>query len=178
MPLPPTARAIACGACTSLWADVGSEAVLLAFGDSPAWSRAEDKIAYRGCDESGNRCGIWVMNGSGGDNRALTTVPADDRPDWAPNGAFVAFMSSGRDGNPEIYRVGAGGGEVVRLTENGAIDGLPVVSPDGGWVAFVSNRSGSWAVYAVPSSGGEAQALFAIDGSLDAWQDHGLQWLQ
>ncbi len=161
----------------SLWADVGSEADVLAYGDSPAWSRAEDKIAYRGCDQSGNQCGIWVMNGGGGDGRPLTTAPADDRPDWAPNGSFVAFMSNGRDGNPEIYRVGAGGGEVTRLTENGAIDGLPVVSPDGNWVAFASNRSGSWAVYAMPSGGGEAQALFTISGSMDAWQEHGLQWL-
>ena len=161
----------------TLWADVDNEAVLVAYGDSPAWSRAEDKIAYRGCDESGNRCGIWVMNGSGGDGHPLTTVPADDRPDWSPNGAFVAFMSNSRDGNREIYRANAGDKEVVRLTNNGALDGLPVVSPDGDWVAFVSNRSGSWAVYAVPSGGGEPQALFAIDGSLDAWQDHGLQWL-
>lgn len=161
----------------TLWADVGSEAALAAYGDSPAWSRAEDTIAYRGCDESGNRCGIWAMNGSGGDKRPLTSVPADDRPDWAPNGAFLAFMSNGRDGNPEIYRTGAGGGEVTRLTSSGAIDGLPVVSPDGNWVAFVSNRSGSWAVYAVPSGGGEAQALFTISGSLDAWQEHGMQWL-
>ena len=161
----------------SLWADVGSEAVVLTYGDSPAWSRAADKIAYRGCDPSGNQCGVWVMNGSGGDSRPLTTVPSDDRPDWAADGSFVAFMSSGRDGNPEIYRVGAGGGEVARLTNNGAIDGLPVVSPDGSWVAFVSNRSGSWAVYAVPSGGGEPQALFTISGSLDPWQDHNLQWL-
>jgi len=161
----------------TLWADVGSEAAVMVYGDSPAWSKAEDRIAYRGCDESGNRCGIWSMTGSGGDRRPLTTTPADDRPAWAPSGQFVAFMSDGRDGNPEIYRVDAGGGQVTRLTEDGAIDGLPTVSPDGAWVAFVSNRSGSWAVYAVPSGGGAAQQLFTIQGSLGNWLEQSLQWI-
>ncbi len=82
-----------------------------------------------------------------------------------------------RDGNPEIYRVDAGGGQVTRLTEDGAIDGLPTVSPDGAWVAFVSNRSGSWAVYAVPSGGGAAQQLFTIQGSLGNWLEQSLQWI-
>lgn len=161
----------------TLWADVGSEAAVMAYGDSPSWSKAEDRIAYRGCDESGNRCGIWSMTGSGGDRRPLTTVQSDDRPVWAPNGQFVVFMSDGRDGNSEIYRVNAAGGEALRLTENGAIDGLPVVSPDGAWVAFVSNRSGGWAVYAVPSGGGEAQPLFAVDGGLGNYLDQSLQWI-
>ncbi len=161
----------------TLWADVGSEAAMMVYGDSPAWSKAEDRIAYRGCDESGNRCGIWSMTGSGGDRRPLTSTAADDRPVWAPNGQFVVFMSDGRDGNSEIYRVDAGGGQVMRLTDSGAIDGLPAVSPDGAWVAFVSNRSGGWAVYAVPSGGGEAQQLFTIQGSLGNWLEQSLQWI-
>ncbi len=161
----------------TLWADVGSEAEVVAYGDSPAWNPAADRIAFRGCDESGNRCGIWTMNGGGGDRSPLTSVPADDYPSWASNGAFVAFMSDGRDGNPELYRVDAGGAQVTRLTDNPAIDGLPAVSPDGAWVAFVSNRGGGWAVYAVPSAGGEAQQLFALDGSLGNWLDQGLQWI-
>ncbi len=161
----------------SLWADVDNEPQLLAYGDSPSWSRATDRIAYRGCDDSGNQCGIWLMNGSGGDRGPLTTTPSDDQPDWSPDGAFLAFMSDGRDGNPEVYRANIADRSVTRLTNNGSIDGLPVVSPDGKWVAFVSNRSGSWAVYATPSTGGEAQAVFTISGSLDAWHEHNLQWL-
>ena len=73
--------------------------------------------------------------------------------------------------------VDAGGGQVMRLTDSGAIDGLPAVSPDGAWVAFVSNRSGGWAVYAVPSGGGEAQQLFTIQGSWGNWLEQSLQWI-
>lgn len=160
-----------------LWADVNNEATAITYGHSPDWHPAADLIIYQGCDETGNGCGLRTMTGGGGDSRQLTSVAADTRPDWSPTGAFVAFMSEGRDGNAEIYRVGANDGQVTRLTEHGAVDALPVVSPDGAWVAFVSNRSGAWAVWAVPSGGGEAQQLFPIEGGIGAWQEQSMQWL-
>lgn len=160
-----------------VWADVGNQATAMTFGESPDGHPGADRLAYRGCDDSGNNCGIWSMSWSGGDRRALTTVAADNQPDWSPTGQFLAFMSDGRDGNPEIYRLDVASGQVTRLTDNGAIDGQPAVSPDGAWVAFLSNRSGSWAVWAVPSSGGEAQMLFALGGGVGAWQEQELQWL-
>lgn len=160
-----------------LWADVNNEATSVGYGQAPDWHPAADLFVYQGCDETGNACGLRTMTGSGGDQRQLTSVAADTRPDWSPTGSFVAFMSEGRDGNAEIYRVDVATGQVTRLTEHGAMDVLPVVSPDGAWVAFMSNRSGAWAVWAVPSSGGEAQQLFAIDGGIGAWQDQAMQWL-
>lgn len=160
-----------------LWADVNNEATSMTFGQSPDWHPSADLMVYQGCDETGNGCGLRTMTGGGGDQRQLTSVAADTRPDWSPTGAFVAFMSEGRDSNAEIYRVSTTDGQVVRLTEHGAVDALPAVSPDGAWVAFVSNRSGAWAVWAVPSSGGEAQQLFTIDGGLGSWSDQSMQWL-
>ncbi len=86
-------------------------------------------------------------------------------------------MSDGRDGNPEIYRLDVASGQVARLTNNPSIDAQPAVSPDGAWVAFLSNRSGGWAVWAVPSSGGEAQMLFTLDGGVGNWQEQEVEWL-
>ena len=88
-----------------LWADVNNEAQGMGFGQAPAWHPTQDQMAFQGCDETGNSCGLWLMNGSGGDRRSITNVPADTRPDWSPDGSFIAFMSEGRDGNAEIYRV-------------------------------------------------------------------------
>lgn len=160
-----------------VWADVNNEATAMTFGEAPAGHPAADQLAYRGCDDSGNNCGIWSMSWSGGNRRALTTVPADSQPNWSPTGQFLAFMSDGRDGNPEIYKVDLTTGQTMRLTDNPAIDGQPAVSPDGSWVAFLSNRSGGWAVWAVPSSGGEAQMLFALEGGVGNWQEQEIQWL-
>lgn len=41
-------------------------------------------------------------------------------------------------------------------------DGLPAISPDGGWVAFVSNREGPWAVWVASVDGHQTQKLFDL----------------
>jgi TolB protein len=160
-----------------VWADVDNEATSVGFGLYPDWHPSEDRFAFQGCDETGNGCGIRTMTGGGGDNRGMTSVAADMQPDWSPTGQFLAFTSEARDGNPEIYRVDVASGQVTRLTESGGIDAAPAVSPDGAWVAFLSNRSGVWAVWAVPSSGGEAQQLAVLEGNVTVWQEFELQWL-
>ena len=61
---------------------------------------------------------------------------------------FVAF-SSARDGNPEIYRMDWNGANPARLTENGAADMDPAVSPDGQRIVFTSNRTGDNEIFVV-----------------------------
>jgi len=161
----------------SVWAEENGGVDMLTLGESPHWRPDADAIVYRGCDESGNRCGLWTMSGSGSNPAQLTATPADDRPHWSPSGNFVAFMSSVRDGNNEIYRVDTSSREVIRLTDNAAMDILPAVSPDGRWVAFVSNRDGSWKIYAVPSTGGEASLIGPIVGDISRYFEHGLIWV-
>src|SRR5690606_362370 len=56
------------------WAETSSESVMLTIGESPDWHPAQDTIVFRGCDDSGNSCGIWTMDGSGGNRGPLTTV--------------------------------------------------------------------------------------------------------
>jgi TolB protein len=87
-------------------------------------------------------------------------------------------MSDGRDGNFDIYRVDSTTDQVLRLTTAPAIDGLPAVSPDGGWVAFVSNRSGGWQLWAVPLAGGNATPIAPIAGNFDNWLGQDLQWIR
>ena len=63
----------------------------------------------------------------------------DGDPAWSPDGRQIAF-SSDRDGNREIYVMGADGGSVRRLTDHPAWDGHPYWSPDGSRILFESNR--------------------------------------
>lgn len=160
-----------------VWAEVNGGTDTLGFGEAPSWHPAADQIVFRGCDQSGNNCGLWTMSSSGGDRAPLTNVPDDNRPAWSPDGSFVVFMSSGRDGSYEIYRVESESGQVTRLTNNAAVDVLPVVSPDGGWVAYASNRDGGWKLWAVPSTGGAEHVVATLTGDISAWQEHGMQWV-
>jgi Tol biopolymer transport system component/tetratricopeptide (TPR) repeat protein len=159
------------------WADADGETTTLGLGEAPAWNPTGEQLAFRGCDATGNACGIWLMSTTNGERSPLTTVQADNRPAWAPTGRSVFFMSDGRDGNMEIYRVDMGASQVVRLTDSPALDGLPSVSPDGRWVAFVSNRDGAWKIWVTPTTGGPAQLLAPITGDLGNWSDQGLQWV-
>jgi Tol biopolymer transport system component/tetratricopeptide (TPR) repeat protein len=160
-----------------VWAEANGDTDTLGFGEAPAWSPIGDEIAFRGCDQSGNNCGIWLVSSSGSNRVPLTTVAEDTRPAWSPDGTFVVFTSGARDGNFEIYRVDTATGEVTRLTDSTAMDVLPTVSPDGNWVAFVSNRDGGWKLWAVPSDGGQARLIAPLNGDLGNWLDHGLQWV-
>lgn len=159
------------------WAEAGGETTTLSIGEAPAWHPSADQIAFRGCDNTGNRCGLWLMNGSGGNRAPLTTTTADTRPTWSPDGRYVVFMSNGRDGNFELYRVSAADQSVVRLTNDPAADLLPTVSPDGRWVAFASNRDGAWKLWGVPIDGGTAVEIAPIAGNLGSWTEQSIQWV-
>ena len=161
----------------TVWAEENGATQNLSFGEAPDWHPTADLIAFRGCDERGNGCGIWTMTGNGGNRQSLTNVPADTRPDWAPNGSFVVFTSDARHGNPEIYRVNVSDGSVVRITDSGTSDVDPTVSPDSAWVAFLSNRDGAWKIWAAPATGGDAQLIAPVAGDVGNWLEQNIQWI-
>ena len=110
--------------------------------------------------------------------RQLTDNGNDQRPTWTPDGRYIVFMSNGRDGNWEIYRVDLEDQSVSRLTNHLAQDGLPSVSPDGRHVAFMSDRDGYWRVWYVAIEGGEPGPLASINGAMPKWLEHAIQWVK
>ena len=148
----------------------------IAFGLDPDWHAFADLIAYKGCDGSGESCGIWTMDSLGGQQTPVTNNKSDSRPVWSPTGQAIVFMSEERDGNWEIYGVDASGSLVTRLTNNPANDGLPVVSPDGRQVAFVSNRGGEWGVWVVPLVGGSPERILRLGADLPNWLEQAIDW--
>lgn len=148
----------------------------ITFGLDPDWHPTQDLIAYKGCDDVGEHCGIWIMDADGRNRRPLTGNATDSRPVWAPDGRTIVFMSEKRDGNWEVYTVDVASGAVTRLTHNPANDGLPVVSPNGGRVAFVSNRGGVWGVWTVPIQGGVAREVVSLGPDLPNWLEQKIDW--
>jgi tetratricopeptide (TPR) repeat protein len=151
--------------------EVRGEGEEWAFGQMPTWSPDRSRVAYHGCDERGDNCGVRVMNAGGFDPGRLTTDPSDTAPSWSPDGASdgqqVAFISA-RDGNWELYLVDVATGQERRLTNHPAADVAPTWSPDGRRVAFLSNRDGAWALYILELQSGQAQKVIATG---DAYPD-------
>ncbi|MEZ4672798.1 MAG: hypothetical protein R2932_00965 [Caldilineaceae bacterium] len=159
------------------WAESGSETTVLSIGEAPAWHPSSDVIVFRGCDNTGNRCGLWQINSRGGDRGPLTDVPSDNRPTWSPDGRYIVFQSDGRSSSFDLYRLDVASGQVTSLTADPSAELLPTVSPDGRWVAYVSNRDGGWKLWAVPISGGTPTAIAPIAGNLGSWTEHTIQWV-
>ncbi len=65
--------------------------------------------------------GLLVMETRGGAGRAIGPVNSAE-PAWTPDGRGLLF-TAWQDGNAELYRMDAGGGNVSRLTRHPAADG-------------------------------------------------------
>jgi tetratricopeptide (TPR) repeat protein len=138
-----------------------------AFGQMPAWSPDGSQIAYHGCDEHGDNCGLWLMQPGGFSPTRLTTDASDTAPAWSPDGKQIVFTST-RAGNWELYLVDVASGKVTRLTDHAAADVAPTWSPSGKQVAFLSNRGGGWAVHILDIKSGQVQEVIATG---DAYPD-------
>ena len=81
---------------------------------------------------------------------------------YSPDGSKIALALS-KDGNPEIYTLGADGRGLKRITmTRGASEASPVWSPDGNSIAYVSDRSGSPQVYVRGAAGGDDRRISNI----------------
>lgn len=96
---------------------------------------------------------IFIVKPFGGDPLKLVSDAFD--PAWSPDGNEIVFRS-GRDGQWDLWKIPAAGGEPARITNDGYYDYQPVWSPDGKWIVFGSTAGGSaYALYAIPAEGGE-----------------------
>ncbi len=156
---------------------------LLATGQDPAWRpTAENWIVYSGRVPNDQQLGLWMINDTATSWFLLSNNPSDRRPAWSPDGRQLVFMSDGRDGNWEVYRLALGPDHRVtgsaRLTNNRAQDGLPAISPDGEYVAYVSDEGGYWRIWVAPLDGSaKGLPVAEIRGSLTSWLEHSIQWV-
>jgi eukaryotic-like serine/threonine-protein kinase len=160
-----------------------NDAQILAIGQDPAWRPlGESWIAYNGRAPTTGIPGILLVSDDGNRWRQLTLFERDRRPVWSPDAQYIVFMSDGRDGNWEIYRLTLSADYQVvgnaRLTSRPFQDGLPAISPDGKYVAFVSDQGNRWRIWVVPLDGSAKPLPVAdIRGSLTNWLEHGIQWI-
>jgi tetratricopeptide (TPR) repeat protein len=159
--------------------EVRGEGEQWAFGQMPAWSPDGSRLAYHGCDEHGDNCGVWVMLAGGFKPGCLTSDASDTAPAWSPDGtgpARIAFISA-RAGNWELYLVDVASGQEKRLTDHPAADVAPTWSPDGKWLAFLSNREGGWAVYVLDVKSGQVQKCIATGDAYPDAVSERLSWV-
>ena len=141
---------------------------------SPAWSPEGSLLLFTSW-RGGNGPGIWVMSP---ENRKPFLVSGrkglNTSASYAPDGQHIVCTLS-LDGNAEIYRLDARGGDPVRLTNSRAIDTSPAWSPTGREIAFTSDRSGQPQLYLMDADGSNVRRLtFDVDYTdSPAWSPKG-----
>ncbi len=177
----------------SVWGDGSQEVNLRREGRSPTFAPDGYHFAFESCNSAGYQCGLWVgdLTHSEYESKPILVDPLAKSPDWSPNGEDIVYMAN-PDGNWDLYLVNHNGNDVRRLTDDPAIDGLPIWSPDGQWLAFVSDRDEAWGLWLLHLQSGTLYQIITFeDGSLAApdqppygehatrqWWDEQLSWGQ
>ncbi len=101
-------------------------------------------------------------------NPSARPVPIDDLyftrslygASWSPDGNELVFTSN-FTGRPNLWKVSAGGGWPIQLTQSDERQYNAVFSPDGKWIVYQQDTAGNelWDLFAIPSAGGQAVNL-------------------
>ncbi len=158
------------------------------FGRYPVFVENQ-RIAFTGCDGWANytNCGIWVLFieypfGGGAFPYGLTSNPNDQPSDAAGD---QLLYSSADSGNWEVYKIRwtpparkvDPKGTPVNFSNDAGQDVGGTFSPDGGSVAWISNRGGTWGIWAAKADGSNKRLLAAVpEGFGPHWEQEKLAW--
>lgn len=112
---------------------------------------------------------VFTVPIEGGKPKQVTPTGPSYLHGWSPDGKSLVFTGQ-RNGDFDIYKVPANGGEEVRLTTAPGLDDGPEYSPDGKFIYFNSTRSGSMQLWRMKFDGTAQEQL--TDDEYNNWFPH------
>jgi TolB protein len=104
--------------------------------------------------EDGNVSMIYTLPMTGGKPVKITRKGPSYLHGWSPDKKFLIYTGS-RDGELDIYKIPATGGEEIRLTTAKGVDDGSEYTPDGKYIYFNSFRSGTMQIWRMKPDGSE-----------------------
>ena len=107
--------------------------------------------------EDQNKSIIYTLAVRGGTPKRITSKGPSYLHGWSVDGRFLIYTAE-RNGEFDIYKIPAQGGEELRLTSAKGLDDGPEYSPDGKYIYFNSVRSGTMQIWRMkPDGSGQEQ---------------------
>ena len=95
---------------------------------------------------------VYTMPLSGGAPKQITPVGPSYLHGWSPDGKYLIYTGQ-RNGEFDIYKMLANGGDEVRLTKAAGLDDGSEYSPDGKYIYFNSVRRGRMQIWRMDADG-------------------------
>ena len=112
---------------------------------------------------------VYTVPVAGGVPVRVTAAGPSYLHGWSPDGQWLTY-TGGRDGNYDIYKIPATGGDEIRLTSAEGLDDGSEYAPDGRHIYFNSARTGRMQLWRM-NPDGSAQEQLTDDGFND-WFPH------
>jgi TolB protein len=115
---------------------------------SPSWSADGQWLAYVSFE--GRHSSVYVQRVRTGErSRVSARAGINGAPSFSPDGKRLALTLGGTGGNPDIYVLDLASQNLVRITDDPAIDTEAAWSADGQSLYFTSDRAGGPQVYRI-----------------------------
>jgi Tol biopolymer transport system component len=109
-------------------------------------------------NDDGNKSIVYTLPSRGGRPVKVTPVGHSYLHGWSPDGKFLLYTGE-RNGEFDIYRVPARGGEETRLTTAIGLDDGAEYTPDGKYIYFNSLRSGTMQIWRMKADGNDQEQV-------------------
>jgi TolB protein len=112
---------------------------------------------------------VYTVPTSGGTPKRITAKGPSYLHGWSPDGRWLVFTGQ-RNGDFDVYKIPAAGGDEIRLTTSPGLDDGPEYTPDGKYIYFNSVRSGRMQIWRMRPDG-TGQEQITNDG-FNNWFPH------
>ena len=112
---------------------------------------------------------VYTVPIGGGKPKRITATGPSYLHGWSPDGLWLTYTAQ-RNGDYDIYKIPAEGGEEIQLTKSPGLDDGSEYSPGGQWIYFNSVRTGSMELWRMRPDGNWPEQL--TDDEYQNWFPH------
>jgi TolB protein len=112
---------------------------------------------------------VYTLPAAGGTPHRVTAAGPSYLHGWSPDGRWLVYTGE-RNGEFDVYRIAATGGDEARLTSSPGLDDGPEYTPDGAYIYFNSARTGRMQIWRMRPDGTEQTQI--TDDGFNNWFPH------